>query len=102
LQGSLADICFIRFTTDVILIALAVLLPGWFGGSYIIFIANFINIISIVFGTAWAINQRMKMRRMVQFNAGTHARTTLTTVQSPVASIADALSVDYSYAVDDP
>jgi hypothetical protein len=94
LLQALADNCFIRLTIDVALIVLAVLLPGWFSGAYIIFVANFINIIGIVFATAWAINQRTKIRRVVNFNAGAHARTTRTTIQFPVASIADAFSMD--------
>lgn len=93
-EGLLADIYFIRLTIDVTLIILAVLLPGWFSGAYIIFVANFINIIGIVFATAWAINQRTKTRRMVKFNAGVHARTTRTTIRIPATSITDTFSVD--------
>jgi hypothetical protein len=93
--GSLADICFIRLTINVTLIVLAVLLPGWFSDAYIIiFVANFVNIVGIVFATAWAINWSTKMRRMVKFNAGAHARTTRTTIRLPVASIVDTFSVD--------
>ena len=79
-EGLLADIYFIRLTIDIMLIILAVLLPGWFSGAYIIFVANFINIISIIFAMAWAINQRMKTHWMVKFNAGIYACTTRTMI----------------------
>lgn len=76
------------------MIVLVVLLPKWSSGASIILVANFINIIGIVSGTAWAISQRTKMRRMANFNAGAHAGTTRTTTRFPAASIADAFSID--------
>ena len=93
-EGLLADIYFIRLTIDVTLIILAVLLSGWFSGAYIIFVANFINIIGIVFATAWAINQRTRMCQMVKFNTGVHARTTRTMIRILATSITDTFSVD--------
>ena len=94
IEGLLADIYFIRLTIDVTLIILAILLPGWFSGAYIIFVTNFINIIGIIFATAWAINQRMKTRRMVKFNADVHAHTTCTMIQIPATFITDTFSVN--------
>ena len=93
-EGLLADIYFIRLTIDVTLIILAVLLPGWFSGAYIIFVTNFINIIDIIFAMAWAINQRMKTRRMVKFNADVHAHTTCTMIRIPATFIIDTFSVN--------
>jgi len=53
---------FTRLTIDVTLIILAVFLPGWFSGAYILLVANFVTIIGIVFTTVWAINQSTIMR----------------------------------------
>jgi hypothetical protein len=53
----------LRLTIDVTLIVLAVFLPGWFSGAYIIFVANFITIVGIVVATIWAINQTTTLLR---------------------------------------
>ncbi|KAN0109112.1 hypothetical protein V8E52_009634 [Russula decolorans] len=52
----------VPLTIDVTLIVLVVFLPGWFSGAYVIFVANFITIIGIMFATVWAINQSRMMR----------------------------------------
>jgi hypothetical protein len=51
-----------RLTINVTLILLAIILPGWFSGAYIIFVANFVTIIGIVLATVWAINQKRMLR----------------------------------------
>lgn len=67
-----------------------VLLPGWSSGAYILFIANFITILGIVFATVWTTNQNWIIRRMVE--AGAEARTQSTMRFQP-KSIADTLAV---------
>lgn len=51
-----------RLIINVTLILLAVILPGWFSGAYIIFVANFVTIIGIVLATVWAITQKRMLR----------------------------------------
>jgi len=89
IEGS-TDISFIRVTIDIAVIVLMIFLPGWSNGAYILFVANFITILGIVFATVWTTNLNWIMRRMVE--AGIDARTQ-STMRFQAKSIEDALSV---------
>ena len=64
--GGSTDICLIRVTIDIAVIVLMISLPGWSSGAYILFVANFITILGIVFATVWTTNLNWIMRRMVE------------------------------------
>ncbi|KAI0250804.1 hypothetical protein BJV78DRAFT_537291 [Lactifluus subvellereus] len=81
---------FIRVTVDIAVIVLMIVLPDWTSGTYIIFIANFITILGIVFATVWTTNQNWILRRMVE--AGIDARTQ-STMHFQTKSTTDAFSV---------
>jgi len=66
------------------------LLPGWAGGVYILFVANFVTIFGIVFATVWTTNQNWILRRMVE--AGVDVRTQ-STMHFQSKSTADVCSV---------
>lgn len=66
-----------------------ILLPGWSSGAFILFVANFITILGIVFATVWTTNQNWIIRRMVE--AGVDARTQ-STMRFQAKSIAEVLS----------
>jgi hypothetical protein len=68
-----------------------ILLPDWSGGTYILFISNFVTILGIVFATVWTTNQNWILRRMVE--AGIDARTQ-STMRFQAKSIADAFPDD--------
>jgi hypothetical protein len=65
-------------------------LPGWSSGAYLLYVANYITILGIVFATVWTTNLNWIMRRMVE--AGVDARTQ-STMHFQAKSIADAFSV---------
>jgi hypothetical protein len=88
-QRELTDSLF-RVTIDIVVIVLMVLLPGWSNGAYILYVANFITILGIVFATVWTTNQNWIFRRMVE--SGVDARTQ-STMHFQSKSIVDALSV---------
>jgi hypothetical protein len=67
-----------------------IVLPDWTSGTYIIFIANFITILGIVFATLWTTNQNWILRRMVE--AGIDGRTQ-STMHFQSKSTTDAFSV---------
>jgi hypothetical protein len=48
-------------------------LPSWVSGAYLLYVANYITILGIVFATVWTTNLNWIMRRMVE--AGVDART---------------------------
>ncbi|KAI0304411.1 hypothetical protein B0F90DRAFT_1815742 [Multifurca ochricompacta] len=85
-------------TIDITVIALMILLPDWSSGVYILFVANFITILGIVFATVWTTNQNWILRRMVE--AGVDARTQ-STMRFQTKSIADAFSVYDPYDTPD-
>ncbi|KAI9512426.1 hypothetical protein F5148DRAFT_901752 [Russula earlei] len=74
---------------DVIVIVLMVLLPSWSNGAYLLFLANFITILGIVFATVWTTNQNWIIRKMVE--AGVDARTQ-STMRFQTKSISEAVS----------
>jgi hypothetical protein len=73
-----------------------ILLPDWSSGTYIIFIANFVSILGIVFATVWTTNQNWILRRMVE--AGIDARTQ-STMRFQIKSTIDAVSLYDPYDV---
>jgi len=75
---------------DIVVIVLMILLPGWANGAFILYVANFITILGIVFATVWTTNQNWIYRRMVE--AGVDGRTQ-STMRFQNKSIVDALSV---------
>jgi len=79
----------IRVILDITVIVLMILLPSWSSGAFILFVANFITILGIVFATVWTTNQNWIIRRMVE--AGIDARTQ-STMHFQAKSIAEALS----------
>ena len=66
-----------------------ILLPGWSSGAFILFVANFITILGIVFATVWTTNQNWIIRRMVE--AGIDARTQ-STMHFQAKTIIEAVS----------
>jgi hypothetical protein len=72
------------------MILLMSFLPAWSNGAYIIFIANFISILGIVFATVWTTNQNWIMRRMAE--CGVDARTQ-STMRFQTKSITEVFSV---------
>lgn len=96
--GGLTDICLIRVTIDIAVIVLMVFLPGWSNGAYILFVANFITILGIVFATVWTTNLNWIMRRMVE--AGIDARTQ-SSMHFQAKSIADEFSMCDPYSSPD-
>lgn len=95
---SSTDICLIRVTIDIVVIVLMIFLPGWSNGAYILFVANFITILGIVFATVWTTNLNWIMRRMVE--AGIDARTQ-SSMRFQAKSMADAFSVCDPYSSPD-
>lgn len=73
-------------TIDIAVIVLMIFLPGWSNGTYILFVANYITILGIVFATVWTTNLNWIMRRMAE--AGNDARTQ-STMHFQAKSIAD-------------
>jgi hypothetical protein len=67
-----------------------IFLPSWSNGAYLLFVANYITILGIVFATVWTTNLNWVMRRMVE--AGVDARTQ-STMRFQAKSIADAFSM---------
>jgi hypothetical protein len=72
------------------MILLMSILPAWSNGAYILFIANFISILGIVFATVWTTNQNWIMHWMAE--AGVDARTQ-STMRFQTKSITEAFSV---------
>ena len=97
IEGS-TDICLIRVAIDIAVIVLLIFLPGWSNGAYILFVANYITILGIVFATVWTTNLNWIMRRMVE--AGIDARTQ-STMHFQAKSIADTFSVCDPYTSPD-
>jgi hypothetical protein len=85
-------------TIDIAVIVLIIFLPGWSNGAYILFVANFITILGIVFATVWTTNLNWIMRRMVE--AGIDARTQ-STMHFQAKSITDTSSVCDPYSSPD-
>jgi hypothetical protein len=84
------DISLIRVALDIAVIVLMIFLPGWSSGAYILFVANYITILGIVFATVWTTNLNWIMRRMVE--AGIDSRSQ-SSMRFQAKSIADAFSV---------
>ncbi|KAI0269846.1 hypothetical protein BC834DRAFT_967582 [Gloeopeniophorella convolvens] len=80
----------IPVAVNVTVIVLMILLPHWTSGIYILFVANFVTILGIVFATVWTTNQNWILRRMLE--AGNDART-MSAMRFQAKTITDALSV---------
>ena len=93
IDGS-TDICLFRVAIDITVIVLMIFLPGWSSGAYILFVANFITILGIVFATVWTTNLNWIMRRIVE--AGIDTRTQ-SSMRFQAKSIADAFSLCDQY-----
>jgi len=65
-------------------------LPSWSSGAYILYVANFIAILGIVFATVWTTNLNWIMRRMLESGADTHTQSTM---RFQAKSIADVFTM---------
>lgn len=65
-------------------------LPKWSSGAFILYVANFIAILGIVFATVWTTKLNWVLRRMVESGADTHTQSTM---RFQAKSIADAFTM---------
>jgi hypothetical protein len=97
-HGGQLTCCLIRVTIDIVLIVLMISLPSWSSGAYILYVANFIAILGIVFATVWTTNLNWIMRRMVEAGADTHTQSTM---RFQAKSIADVFTMYDPYGPPD-